>query len=134
MGMGYSSNYIDTVEEEFVKEICPEEFDKFMLELENDNVELDDFAIHDAPGTVISIEANDEDTMSHTVAYVKLCLEFEKKTGLSLSVMHHSQEEDGDRYDEIAGIIWKVDNVYQYTPAGEKYKKQIERKRFVSFG
>jgi len=134
MGMGYSSNYIDTVEEEFVKEICPEEFDTFMLELENNNVELDNFAIYDAQETVISREANDNETMSHTVAYVKLCLAFKEKTGLSLEVMYHNQLDDGDRYDEVGGIFWGVGDVYQYTPAGEKYKEQIKRKGFVTFG
>jgi len=134
MGMGYSANEIYTVKEEFVKEICPKEFDTFMLELENDNVELDDFAIHDALETIISREANDNETMSHTVAYVELCSAFKEKTGLSLEVMYHNQEEVGDRYDDVSGIIWVVGDVYQYTPAGEKYKKQIERKGFVTFG
>ena len=134
MGMGYSSNYVDTVAEEFVKEICQKEFDNFTTELEKNEVELDDFAIHDAPETVISREANDNETMSHTVAYIELCLAFKGKTGLSLEIMYHDQEENGDRYDGVSGIIWVVGDVYQYTPAGEKYKKQIERKGFVTFG
>ena len=134
MGMGYSANEVYTVSEEFIKEICQKEFDNFMLELENDEVEFDDFARHDAPETIISRKTNDDETMKHTVAYVELCLVFQEKTGLSLEVMYHDQENDGDRYDEIGGIVWVVGDVYQYTPAGEKYKDKIERKGFVVFG
>ena len=131
MSMGYSAIYFDTVAEEFVKKICSEEFDNLMEEIEKRAMGLDEFAIYVAPDIIISTKQTDE---ADVTAYIELCLAFKEKTGLSLEIMHHNGEVDGDRYDDISGIIWVVGDVYQYTLAGEKYRNQIERKGFVAFG
>jgi hypothetical protein len=49
----------------------------------------------------------------------------------------HDKDEQGDRYDDVNGYYWWVDNVYQKTPQAKKFEKlghAIERKFFVTFG
>lgn len=131
MGMGYSGSQIDTVEEDFIKEQCPTEFQELLDSFEDCSEcdSLDDFA-----KVVADVGLNSEDNMTEPEKkYLALRKAFEEKTGLEIGVFYHDSQE-GDRYDDFFGRAWWVDGVYQYTPAGEKYKSKITRKSFVTYG
>jgi len=127
MGMGYAACFADTVEQDFIKEICPEEFENFIQALENKDIDLNEFA-----QTCRDYSGKEEQT-DHFKAYQSLCNTFQQKTGLELYLDFHS-EDDGDRYDDVNGVMWCVDGVYQLTKAGRKHQRQIQRKFWVSLG
>lgn len=126
MGMGHFANYADTVEQLFVEEVCGLELGAFLGALKTAGVELEHFARDNEYG-----EGDWGDEVDQ--AYCELVENFEKATGLTLSVEYHS-ENDGDRYDDVTGVYWEVSGVYQRTPAGEKYAAKITRAFFVTFG
>ena len=128
MGMGYGVNYVDTVKDSFVKKNCPKEWKALMIALETseEGLDLESLAI-----AIYHDEADDKNVM---IALENLQDSFEQKTGLSLTLGFHDVVECGDRYDEVNGSYWIVNGVYQYTPAGKKYKDKIDRKMFVTFG
>ena len=135
MSSGHGANFAEVIKEDFVKEICPGELHIFLRELENnESIDLGEFTQDVVPELVISRAGNDKDTLPYIVAYVELCLTFEQLTGLSLKLAFHDQESEGDCYDEVDGVYWRVGNVYQLTPAGEKYKNKIERAFYVTAG
>jgi len=127
MGMGYAANYADTVEQDFIKDACPQEFENFIQALENKDMSVKEFS-----ETWRDCSAKEEKS-EHFKTYQALCGAFNKKTGLDLYLDYHNPD-DGDRYDDVSGIMWCVDGVYQLSKAGKKYQKQIERKFWVSFG
>jgi hypothetical protein len=128
MGMGYAAAYADVVTEETIKKFCPKEFENLSNAIDDADDTWDNVAQ--------SLEIGDDDEVSGNVViyFRKLQKAFEKKTGLSLCIGYHSADDDGDRYDDIDGIYWSVDGMYQLTPAGKKMKKYVERKTFVQFG
>ena len=131
MGMGYVGCQIDTVTEDFVKEQCLTEYQEFIDSFED----CSDFDSVDSFAKVVTGEGlNSEDKMTEPERkYLALQKAFEKKTGLEIGLFYHDPQ-DGDRYDDFFGIAWWVDGVYQYTPAGEKYKDKITKQSFVTFG
>ena len=55
------------------------------------------------------------------------------KSHLELGIGHYSSD-DGDRYDEIGqGCYFTVDDVIQFTPAGEKFRVHLEEKSWTVF-
>jgi hypothetical protein len=131
MGMGFTGSQIDTIEEDFVREQCPTEFQELLDSFEgcSEFDGLDDFA-----KIVADLGLNSEDNMTEPEKkYLALRKAFEQKTGLEIGVFYHDSQE-GDRYDDFFGRAWWVDGVYQYTPAGEKYKSKITKKSFVTYG
>lgn len=145
MGMGYGSNIVDVVEEDFVKEICLEEFNTFVTALEKNEqdkesdiyeaiTDIVSFAMIVAYEITISKDANDDETSPYEKTYIDLCLAFEERTGLSLDLGYHDLENDGDRYDDVDGAFWVVGNVYQLTEAGKKYEDKIQKSGYVTFG
>jgi hypothetical protein len=127
MGMGYAANYADTVEQDFVKDICPQEFEAFIQALTNKDINLDEFA-----QTWRDYSPKEEKREPYKT-YQALCEAFNKKTGLNLYLDFHSEDE-GDRYDDVNGVMWCVDGVHELTKAGKKHQKQIQRKFWVSLG
>jgi hypothetical protein len=60
---------------------------------------------------------------------------FKKKSGgLDLALGFHDSDDRGDRYDEVNGLYWWVDGMYQLTAAGKRFRKDVTRKFFVQFG
>ena len=126
MGMGCAGAYADVIEETNVKKFCPKEYNDFMDAVGND---YDEFGRN--------AECNDlkrNHSKEQIAAYEKLQVAFEKKTGLDLNVAYHNSEDEGDRYDDVDGIYWYVNGMYELTPAGKKMEKYVERKNFVQFG
>lgn len=132
MGMGYAGCQVLTIEEDFIKEQCPTEFQEFMDSFEDDNAQfdsVDDFAIAIEDGGLDPEEKPGQPELK----YIALCKAFKKKTDLEINLFYHDSE-NGDRYDDFYGRAWQVDGVYQLTPAGEKYKDKIKNQSFVTFG
>lgn len=145
MGMGYGANYAQTVSDEFVKEICPEEhkaffelIEKYKLPVEhiarnwnfvdfNDLCEYFDENLSDG-------EVNEAVEKLNTASADLESVFKERTGGLLLGMDEHDSSEEGDRYDDVDGWFWTVDGVYQRTPAGEKFKDQISEVGFVRFG
>jgi len=123
MGMSNCACHADTIRIDFVKEQCPKEWEDFNSALSDDDMSFDHFCI-------LKIG---EDELDEAIedTYDALCEAFNKVTGLELGVVHHEAQ---DRGDELDGGSFSVERVYQYTPAGEKYKKSIERKFWTTFG
>jgi len=109
----------DVIEESFVKEICPDEFNNFQEYLENNGSDIEEFA---------SVEDKDEKASK---LWKILQSKFQERTGLELLVGFAEAE---DRGDEVDGLYWHVEGVYGYTPAGKKYKNKIERKTWTVCG
>lgn len=128
MGMGHGANYADVVEDKFVEKICPKEWKKLMDAISKS----DEFGSMEEFAQIKRYDDVGEDEA--TLAYNQLTDAFNKKTKLDLSLGFHDADEEGDRYDDVNGYFWMVDGVYSYTPAGKKYRKEIDRKLFVTFG
>lgn len=128
MGMGYSAAYADVVSEDFVKEMCPDEYNKFMEQFDDKTV------VDNVVFTIEYFAQNLGYSDDYNQSYEDLIKKFEERTGLTLWIGYHDIENDGDRYDDIDGVYWSVGGVYQHTPAGEKYKHRIQRAFFVNFG
>lgn len=134
MGMGHGSAYADTVADDFVKEICPQEHEAFFSFLKEKGISIEDVAnYNDDLNQFVDFESEDDE--EQFVRYqTDLTEMFEHRTGLSLWLNYHDSRNDGSRYDDIDGWFWCIGNVYDYTPAGEKYKAQIKRANWVWFG
>jgi hypothetical protein len=127
MGMGYGANFADVIDDKFVKETCPDELKELLAAIKAEDMDFEAFAQ----------EAKYEDYSCSVVpeeAYNKLIAAFNDKTGLTVTLGFHDQDEEGDRYDQVNGAFWDVENAYQFTEAGKKYEKHINRKLYVSFG
>ena len=130
MGMGIYACSANCVNMDFIREICPNELDEFLVTLDRFDISFDNFCsatqYDDDIATLDDLEQDLVDAI-----YDLLVLEFNKKTDLELGVIYHSSE---DRGDELDGGSFTVDGVFQYTPAGEKYKDKIEEKVWTVWG
>jgi hypothetical protein len=123
MSSGYGANYADVVTEDFIKQILEEAGEPDLLAKFYDTF-LDGITGDDIFNGFSGIQLH----------YYEWLLEtFQQHTGLGLEISYHD-EEIGDRYDDVRGIFWSVDGVYQYSEAGEKYKDKISRSFYVSYG
>lgn len=127
MGMGYAACFADVVEQDFVKDTCPQEYEAFVQALENKDIGLDEFS------QTWRDYSSKEEQSEHFRAYQTLCDTFKQITGLELYLDYHDSD-NGDRYDDINGVMWCLDGVYQFTKAGRKHQKSIQRKFWVSLG
>jgi len=135
MGMGSYANYADTVTGMFVTETCPDEMAGLLKVLAENDYDLDRLAMTSTFGGDIQGELEidlDEDVALLILnTYGGLVVAFLKATGLDLSIRHNEKD---DRGDEVDGMFWEVDGVYELTAAGKKYKNDIERKFWTNFG
>lgn len=145
MSSGFSACHADVIPQEEVERLCPAEFQALIRAIETDEELTEDFeanwdAENDTMLEMVVIEylsSGDEDALPVGVrdAWVALRERFEAVTGgLTLAVGFHNQDDDGDRYDEVDGVYWHVDGMWQRTPAGERFKGVVESKSYVTFG
>jgi hypothetical protein len=135
MGMGNYAEHADTVTNEFVTETCPDEMAGLLKVLAENDYDIDRLASCSTHGGDIQGELEmdlDEDVALLILnTYDGLAMAFLAVTGLDLSIRYKDSE---DRGDEVDGMFWEVDGVYERTTAGKKYEKQIERKFWTNFG
>lgn len=134
MGMGNYPCYADTITEDFVRKICPDEIETFMLILEGLGTSPGAYAqaiqIQDDIETALNVLADQAELIDN--AWAVLASAFLEKTGgLELGMVYHDAE---DRGDELDGWSFSVGGVFDYTPAGKKYQNEIERKSWTVFG
>ena len=139
MASGMRPYWADVVQVELLGRLCPGEYKRFtdaLLEVDISEWELHQ-AWHSGEKSLPDPEGKD-DPEKHTDnpyrALRALIKTFRFKTGsLELDICFHDPN-NGDRYDQVSGLFFTVDGVYQYTPAGEKFKRFIERKGWVEYG
>lgn len=149
MGMGYGANYADVVADKTVQKIVGKKLlDDFMKKYEAlDCTDLSAFDITDTLNytAVMAPDKKFNDDTPERVALRKAWLavhdKFKEQTDVDLLVEFHSQEDEGDRYDEVDGLYFCISQVdlYQPTPAYQKMMDKfgedvVERKFYVSFG
>ena len=137
MGMAHYTCFADIVEERFVKNICKKEYMHFIKCTNEANLDLDEFAViastQDLEGELEVAAALEEDIENKIIESLNNLVKALKKdtNWLELSLNYHEAE---DLSDDIDGVVWQVEGVYQLTPAGEKYKDKIVRKFWTTFG
>ena len=138
MGMETSACHADTVTDDFINEICPDEYAALAKILIANKSNLANFAMCVTDGGDIEGELSmsfddDYDVVKALIdAYDKLCMTFQDKTqGLELSIRHHDKESRGD---EVDGVFWQVEGVYVLSEAGKLHKDSIERKFWTTWG
>jgi len=138
MASGMCACWADVVQEELLQQLCPEEFKRFTNTLLEMEVSQGEF-FHDwrsgedskaAGKNILAADQIEEPFQSLLVLMEAFKL---KSGGLELDICFHDPE-NGDRYDEVAGLFYIVSGVFQYTPSGDKYKQFIERKGWVEYG
>ena len=127
MGMGMAAASADVIEVKSIRKFCKDEYDAFIGLVEGCELDMEEFARN----AEYDLDDYDKDVVK---AYKELCSAFENKTGLGLNVAFHNSEDEGDIYDDVDGIYWYVDGMYELTPAGKIMEKYVERKNFVQFG
>ena len=138
MGMGSAPCHAWTITLDGLKAICPQEVQACEAAFKALDCDWDSFALgmeleqfDDLP--------EDADPATMVKAWERLQAAFKKKTKvgtahLDLGIGHYSSD-DGDRYDEMEqGCYFTVDNVTQFTPAGEKFRVHLEVKSWTVFG
>jgi hypothetical protein len=131
MGMGNYPCSAEVVEQSFVKEICGDLLDNLVEYLKNHNTDLESLADSISNYTDDIDALSDDENIEVNKLYDLVVNKFNEVTGLQLGMGYHSAE---DRGDEVDGEFWSVDGVYQYSPAGEKYKKNIITKSWTVYG
>ena len=128
MGIGYGANYADLIEQDELNKIVDGKVDKLIEVLDND---LEIFAMD------IQYDGDDleEDLFFKAEKiYHEIQEDFQNKTGLELELSYHSQEDDGDRYDNVDGAYWQVYGMYELSEAGKKMQSVVSRRFYVTFG
>lgn len=128
MGMGYAGNSVESIEVETIKQFCHSEYQAFIDVL--DSVEMLDDVARDIYYNLNELGENSEVYKK----YIQLCESFKVKTGLDLFIGFHDSGDDGDRYDDVDGVFWGVDGMYELSEAGKRMKQYITHKSFVMFG
>lgn len=129
MGMGYGACIVDVIEPDAIKKICNQEWQVFESSLlaNEDYDNLGAFAEEYAS----SGGGCGCDTCE---SFDLLLAAFKRSTGLELGIGYHNSDDNGDRYDDVNGVYFWVDGMYQLTPEGATLKDVVERKSFVTFG
>ncbi len=123
---GYGANFAMVMDTEKVEALVAEPFAVFQSKLDKYHLTFDNFAETYAmandydikaiiDGKKIDIEAARKEV---TTAFQAVESEFKSKTGFSLNVEYHNQDENGANDDEVDGGFYFLlfDKVYQERP------------------
>lgn len=128
MGMGHAAGHADTIDNETLQKVCPEEYQVLLDELDKEDIDLDYFAEQ--------IQAENDLNQDLLKVLDDLAATFKYETGLTICLQYHDQE-NGDRYDELEGAYWDLDGVYTMTLQAKTFIKKfgpITRQSFVEYG
>jgi hypothetical protein len=126
MGMGYGACYADVIKAEDVWKLCPKEYEAFLDAVAKSDMSLDEFAIDHC----VLIDIDPEVIDCWNALYKK----FEEVTGLELDIYYHNSEDNGDRYDDVDGVFFAVEGMYELSEAGKKMKDKVQRQLYVTYG
>ena len=139
MASGMCPCWAEVVREELLDRLCPQELQEFKEALSEVDISEGEFQQEwrhhrYKPPKKESVTESEQVNYAPYRALQHLIEVFKVKTGgLELDIGYHDPE-NGDCYDEVSGLFFIVRGVYQYTPAGEKYKQFIETQGWVEFG
>jgi hypothetical protein len=143
--------YADVIAQEKVKELCPEEFEAFLVALRESEVVSDEMSPEDGDLDRIQyvtqqyLMFDDHCPPEIDAAWQALVTRFAEVTrdeaafggstpGLKLFIGYHDSESSGGAYDGVDGVYWVVDGMYELSSAGRKCQEFVERKHFVQWG
>jgi hypothetical protein len=130
MGAGACSGWVISYDD--LKKICPKEVSLVESAVGFDNGILGEWNW----GEVSRAVEFDELPDSIKKSVEDLVGQFLNTTGLTLSLGFYN-EDDGDRYDEVAsheGCVFFVDGMVALTPAGEKFKDIVKQQLWTQYG
>jgi hypothetical protein len=147
MSSGYAAYYADVIEEDCLANLCPEAWQEFQNILGKYGVLIEDFAQVCASAYGYDDLELAEEWVGHEKeacqqienAWKSLQQAFAQTTTvgtshLDLDIGYHDSENQGGGYDDIDGMYFIAEGVYDFTPAGSRFKDHIRRKYFVVFG
>ena len=131
MSTGYGANYADTISNDNLNEIVKDNVTILMATLEKEDSSLDEF------GQDVEQECDNVEYELFKKAekiYHKIQKEFHKNTGLEVYLGFHSVYDNGDCYDDVDGVFWYVEGMYQLSLKGKKISSIVSRSMFVTYG
>jgi hypothetical protein len=127
MNSGTSACFADVIDIKEVKKIVPNAYKYFLKTLKFLDIDIEDFAKQ--------YQDNDVQNDDALEAWKYLAHAFDTKTkGLLLGIGFHDVDESGDKYDEVNGVFFTVDGMYELTPAGKKFNDVVNRKFYTQWG
>jgi hypothetical protein len=135
MGMGHAPAHAWTISLDGLRRICPSEaaacekvfdehgydWDSFALALDKDDFE----------------DVDDPEVLAGHWEALQAAFKIATTVGqsaLELGIGHYSAE-DGDRYDNLEeGAYFTVEGVTMLTPAGEKFREDLQEESWTVFG
>ena len=139
MASGMCPCWADVVREELLEQLCPNELQEFKESLLASDIAEGEFyqewrSKGSTPPEKEPVTESEQSNYAPYRALQNLIEVFKVKTGgLELDICYHDLE-NGDCYDEVSGLFFTVRGVFQYTPAGQRFKQFIERQGWVEFG
>ena len=131
MSMGSSASYADCVEQSFIEQHAKKNLKAFLKTFDTDKgLSIEQFALNAQYDDL----DRDSVTKEQLATYRALQKTFKENTGLDLNMGFHDADENGDKYDEVNGVFWCIENVDTLTHTGNNFKKHISRKQWVCFG
>ena len=150
MSMGYGANFAETVSiENLAKVVGDKELvDSFAEKFNNYHFTKGEIEDYDGLAQTISEENPSPDINADRKAFKslkalwdKIAGKFKAEAGIDLYIDYHSADDDGDCYDEVNGLYFRVSHrdLYQPTEAYKAMMKKfgediVERKFYVNFG
>lgn len=143
MGMGYAGWSALILEEAEVNKLNPYHYGKLLEKMQELGLDLDGLAQAyrdiDSISTPESFGLTDDSAAELFHLLKDLIDAIEAEHGIRVYLGYHNHEDDGDRYDDIIGGYWEVDeaDIYMLTPAGNALKElEISPRRLhaVNFG
>jgi len=141
MGMGYAGVNTHTVAEETVEKVCGNELKKFLDEVNNAELDIDDefttqcidYDDH------LDIDCDEESAKVIIESYKTLKDKFYDKTGLYLTLCAHNSSDHGSRYDDVDGHYWELGGVMEITSEAKAFQEKfgnnsILNTSFVQYG
>lgn len=131
MGMGTYACRANIISTDFVKEICPLEYQILIDILYAAGINLEDFFVAEYFDSDYGDIKEGFDEQLIDKAYSELKRVFNEKTGLFLNTVYHEAE---DRGDELDGGSFAVEGVYVLSEAGKKFQEKISEVAWTIFG
>lgn len=134
--MGYSAMAEEVIEWSEVQKLDLDVIEDIQKILKKDETLLDKLARTLVYSLVDEYEEDSEDIARLQGLMEKLKVDFREKYNLNLTLDFHDVEHDGDAYDEVDGVFFRLGGVYEMTPAAMEFKDiaEFETKYWVHFG
>jgi hypothetical protein len=124
MEMGTQVFKVDVIEESTIREYTGDLIDVFYSVLDKHDLDISIFIYDYVNGIYVDQEAEGEAWKEAQKAYKEVTSMFKKETEAFINIASHTLE---DRYDEVDGVYWYVENKYVLKPEiSEEMHNKIE--------